>query len=164
MRVAVVEEPEAGVMETAALAVPLRVRDCGELAALSVMARVVVRIPVAVGEKTSEMVQEAFAAIEPLHVSAEMLKSVELKPLRTALMICKEAPPELVRVTVWGAEEVPCVAVAGKVRVEEGLRVTAGELGGAATAVPERGMNCGLPVALSVMKRVAWLLPVAEGE
>ena len=157
VRVAVVDDPEAAVMETAALAVPLTVRDCGEFAALSVIEKVVVRTPMAVGEKTIEIVQEAFAAMEPLQLSAETLKSEELKPVRTELNICSAAPPEFVRVTVCGADGTPCVPAPGKVRVDAGLRVTAGELGGAATAVPESRMNCGLPAALSVMKRVAWL-------
>jgi hypothetical protein len=154
-RVAVVDEPEAGVIDTAVLAVPLMERDCGELGALSVRVSVVVRMPVAVGEKTIEMVQEAFAGMEPLQVSAEMLKSEELKPLRTALSICKGAAPELVRVTVCGDEVMPCVDVPGKVRAEAGFRVTPGELGGGATEVPVSKMNWGLPAALSVTKRVA---------
>lgn len=81
-----VELPLAVTMVTAATAVPLMVRDCGELAALSVMVKVVVRIPAACGVNTIEIVQEALAEREPLQVSEEMLKSPELKPLRTALI------------------------------------------------------------------------------
>ena len=74
-------------MVTAGPAVPLSARDCGEFAALSVIVRVVLRTPKASGEKTIEIVQEALEAREPLQVSAEMLKSEALKPLRTALRI-----------------------------------------------------------------------------
>lgn len=104
------------------------------------MVRVVVRTPAACGEKTIEMVQEAFAAMEPPHVSAEMLKSEELRPLRTALRTCSGAPPELVRVTFCAAVEVPWVGVPGKVNVEAGFKVTARESGEGATAVPESVM------------------------
>jgi hypothetical protein len=90
------------------------------LAALSVSVRVVVRMPEAMGEKTRAMVQEALAATEPLQVSEEMLKSEALKPLRTALRICKEALPELVTVMLCGLVKVPCVGVPGNVRVEAG--------------------------------------------
>jgi len=50
-----------------------------------VRVKVDVRTPVACGENTIEIVQEAFAATEALHESDEMLKSDELNPLRTAL-------------------------------------------------------------------------------
>ena len=59
-------------------AVPVMVRDCGELAALSVIVRVVVRTPAAKGENTIEIAQEAPAASEPEQVLAEMLKSEAL--------------------------------------------------------------------------------------
>ena len=158
-----VDPPEEATTVAAGIAVPVTEMDCGELAALSVMVSVVVRMPEACGEKTIEMVHVAPAAIEPLQVSAEMLKSAALKPLRTALRICKEAAPELVSVTFCGEVEVPCVGVPGNVRADVGLKVTAGAAGGGATAMPESGMACGLPVALSVMKRVAMLVPTALG-
>lgn len=120
-------------------------------------------MPEACGEKTIEMVHVALAAMEPLQVSAEMLKSAALKPLRTALRICNEALPEFVRVRFSGAVEVPCVGVPGNVRPEAGLNVTAGAAGEGATAVPESGMAWGLPAALSVTKRMAWLAPTAPG-
>ena len=82
----VVDDPPADTaMVAAGFAIPFRVMDCGEFAALSVMVSVVVRTPAACGVKTTEIVQAALAGIEPLQVSAEMLKSGALNPLRTAL-------------------------------------------------------------------------------
>lgn len=153
--VAVVEPPAAVETVAAGNAVPLRLMNCGEFAALSVMVSVVARMPEARGENTSAILQEALAATEPLQVSVEMLKSAALNPLRTALRICKGAPPEFVSVTVCAAVEVPCVGVPGKVTAPAGFSVTAGEGGMAATAVPASGMIWGLPAALSVTISVA---------
>lgn len=84
---AVVDPPIETPIVTAAAPVPLRLKDWGEFAELSVIVNVVVRIPDASGEKTSEIVQEAFATIAPLQVSAEIAKSEELNPPSTALKI-----------------------------------------------------------------------------
>jgi len=112
-------------------------------------------MPEAMGEKTRAMVQEALAATEPLQVSEEMLKSEALKPLRTALRICKETLPELVTVMLCGLVKVPCVGVPGNVRVEAGFRETEGAPGAGVMDVPVRAMDWGLPAALSAMKRMA---------
>lgn len=57
----------------------------------------------------------------------------------------------------------PCVAEPEKFKEVEGFSVTAGAGGGAATEVPDSGMDCGLPAALSVMTSVAWLVPTPPG-
>lgn len=94
-----VEPPAAVEILTAGRAVPLTVRDWGEFAALSVMVSVVVRMPEASGEKMMDTAQEELAAMAPLQLSEEMLKSEALKPLRTALKIWSGALPEFVSVT-----------------------------------------------------------------
>lgn len=73
--------------------------------------------------------------------------------------MCRIAAPELVRVTVCAGLVVPCVVVAN-VRLP-GDKVTAGR---AEAPVPVRGMDCGLPGALSVAVRLAWRAPTAVGE
>ena len=53
----------------------------------------------------------------------------------------------------------PCVVLA-KVRLP-GTKVTAGRV---EAAVPLRGIDCGLPGALSVAAKLAWRVPAAVGE
>jgi hypothetical protein len=73
------------VMVAAEPAVPVIVSDCGEFAALSVMVKGDIRTPAACGENTIAIVQDAFAAMEPLYELDAILKSDELNPLRRAL-------------------------------------------------------------------------------
>src|SRR5271155_4279294 len=69
------------------------------------------------------------------------------------------ALPLLVSVTLCAELAVPTVCDE-KVRLV-GARVTAGA--GAATAVPDKGMVCGLPLALSAIETEAVRAPLAVG-
>src|SRR5258707_3755710 len=73
--------------------------------------------------------------------------------------MCSVAAPELVTVTLCAGLALPCVVLA-KVKLP-GVRVTAGS--GDAPA-PVRGIDCGLPGALSAAARLAWRGPAAAGE
>src|ERR1700731_4280898 len=73
--------------------------------------------------------------------------------------MCSVAAPELVRVTVCAGLVLPCEVVA-KVRLP-GDRVTDGR---AAAPVPMRGIDWGLPGALSRATRLAWRVPTKLGE
>src|SRR5260370_16788546 len=72
--------------------------------------------------------------------------------------MCSVAAPELVTVTLCAGLALPCVVLA-KVKLP-GVRVTAGS--GEAPA-PVRGIDCGLPGALSAAARLAWRGPAAVG-
>ena len=137
--------------------------DCGELAALSVMSRVVERNPAASGVNWMEMVQEELAASEPVQLFETTAKSLAFWPLRVTVENCSDAFPELVTLRDWARLVDPSTVVPGKLSAEAGFSVTAGAGGGAAMAVPARWICCGLPGAESVTHRVAWLDPTAEG-
>jgi hypothetical protein len=95
---------------------------------------------------------------------ARRLRQEALKPLSTALRICKDALPEFVTETFCGLVEVPCVGVPAKVSAEAGFSVAAGAPGAGATAVPKREMPCGLPASLSATNSTAWPKPTTLGE
>ncbi len=76
-------------------------------------------------------------------------KSVGLAPARVMEVRFTVAVPELVRVTVWAAEVVPCLVV-GKA-----MLVVLSLMEGAVDPVPVRVTFWGEPVALSVIVSVA---------
>jgi hypothetical protein len=82
------------------LPVPLRGTLCGLAAASSVIVRLALRLPRAVGVKVTEIVQEAAAAKVAGQV-AVWAKWAESAPVRSMLLIARGADPLLVRVTVW---------------------------------------------------------------
>ena len=87
-----------GVRDTA-VAVPLRLTVCGLPAALSVIARLAVRVPSAVGRKVTLMMQVALAAsVVPQVVVRE--KSPALVPVKPMLLMVMLPVPVLRRVTV----------------------------------------------------------------
>ena len=137
----------------AAAPVPVRLTDCGLPEALSVMLKVPVRIPEAVGVNVTLMVQLAPAATELPQVSVSA-KS----PLAEILVIVKVAEPVLLSVTVCAALVVPTVWLAKVIEVAERLAVVVG-----AVPVPVRLTVCGLPEALSVMLKVPVRIPEAVG-
>jgi hypothetical protein len=138
----------------AAAPVPVRLTDCGLPEALSVMLRVPVRVPDAVGVNVTLMVQLAPAATELPQVLV-WAKS----PLAEMLVRLSEALPVLESVTDCAALVVPTVWLA-KVS-EEAERLTTGAE--AAAPVPVRLTDCGLPEALSVMLRLLDRVPDAVG-
>ncbi len=105
---------------------PVRATDCWLLATsllLSVISKVVVRVPVPVGAKVTLMVQLLPTATELPQVLVSA-KSPELPPVGAMLLIAKGALPWLVRVTVCAALVVPRVWL-GKVRLLT-VRLTTG--------------------------------------
>jgi len=138
------ESEEEAACRVAADPVPLRDTSCGLEAALSVRVIAPLRVPVAVGVKVTEMVQEALTArLEPQRL-------VWAKSPEAAIAeIASAAVPLLVRVMVWAALVVPS-DWAAKVRLV-GDRVSVGV---AAVAVPLSATDRVLLVALLWMARV----------
>src|SRR5260370_9051623 len=120
--------------------IPVRLTDCGLPEALSVMLRVPVRLPDAVGVNVTLMVQLAPAATELPQVLV-WAKS----PLAETLVRFSEALPVLESVTDCAALVVPTVRLAKA--SEEAERLTTGA--GAAAPLPGRITGCGLPDAFA---------------
>ena len=85
---------------------PARVTLCGLLAALSVKDTLALRLPLALGEKVTPMVQVALMASEVGQVLV-CAKSEALVPVMLMLLMLRASVPLLVRVTVWAALVVP---------------------------------------------------------
>ena len=81
--------------------VPLSVTDCGEVAALSVIDTLALRLPVAVGLKITEMVHEAVGTMFVPRQVVVVLKSPLLVPLRVTAVIVSGPVPALLMVMVW---------------------------------------------------------------
>jgi hypothetical protein len=110
---------------------PLNRIECGDPAALSVMATVALRLPPAVGLNVTEMLHWAPAASDAPQVVV-FVKSVALTPPMEMPLIASEPVPELVKVTGWAPLAVPTFWLAKVSDVE--LRDTAGvPLDGAVT-------------------------------
>src|SRR5712664_2660950 len=134
--------------------IPVRLTDCGLPEALSVMLRLPVRVPDAVGVNETLMVELAPAATE-LPQGLVWAKS----PLAETLVRFSEALPVFESVTACAALVVPRGWLA-KVS-EEAERLTTGAE--AAEPVPVRLTDCGLPEALSLMLRPLDRVPEAVG-
>jgi len=124
---------------------PVRVTDCGLLPALSVNWSVALRVPDAVGWKTTPA--EQVLPVERLETQEldAMEKSPAFVPVMATLPMVTGEPVELDRVADWEALAEPTV-VEAKVRVV-GLAVMLVE---AAAPVPVSVTDCGLLPALSV--------------
>src|SRR5438874_2124413 len=108
------------------MAVPLKGTLCGLPDALSLMDKLAVRVPVAVGVKVTLTVHEAPAA-SVLGLIGQLLvwaKSLALVPVSPMLVMVRAPVPLLVSVTVWAALLVPTAWFAKLTLV--GLRLTAG--------------------------------------
>ena len=94
------KEREAGLIVTAAgaRAVPLSGTLCGEVEAEFAISRLVLRVPAAVGEKITEMLQLAPAANVVPQV-LESWKSPACAPLNEMALMARLLPPLLERVT-----------------------------------------------------------------
>ena len=79
--------------------VPARVTLCGLLAALSVRDTLALRLPLALGEKLTLIVQLALTASEVGQVLV-CAKSLALVPVMLTLLMLRGSVPLLVRVTV----------------------------------------------------------------
>jgi hypothetical protein len=129
---------------TGAVPLPLSVTLCGLPVALSVTVTLAVRLPVAAGEKVTEMVQPALAASVDGHVFV-CVKSPAFVPVTPMLEMVSEPVPVFVRVVVCATVVVPTCCEPNARLV--GLSVTAGAV---AVPVPVSATVCGLPAALSL--------------
>ena len=130
--------------------VPVREMVWGELVALSAMEMLAVRVPAAVGEKATLMLQVALAARVGPQVVAERMKSDEFVPEKEILIPDKAAVPVLDRVMVCAALVEPTASEANV--MDEGETMATG----AERPVPERG------TARNVPKGLALLLPMVN--
>ena len=128
------------------LPVPVRLEDCGLLAASSATLNFPVLVPTAVGLNTTLMVQLVLAVRLVVQVVVETLKS----PLAEITMLLSVTVWLFRRLNVFGELVVPTVSAAYVALV--GVNV-AGR-----TPVPESGTVCGVFVALSVIV----MLPVRD--
>jgi len=156
--------PAAATIVTAVTPVPLIVTTCGELAASSVIVRVVVRIPVASGANVTGITQVAPAATAvPRQFDPATEKSPAFKPLTPIAVTCSGPVPVFETLRFCGVAVVPCVVVPARLNVPAGFSVTAGVGVGGASPAPLNPYCCGLPTALSITFSVAWLEPTLVG-
>jgi len=140
---AVVELPATAATAKAGLAVALREAACGEPEASSETSRFAVRWPGASGLKTMAIVQLDAGATGAVQLLVK-LKSEGFGPARDTPETCSGPDPELMRVSVCGALDVPCVLAGNAGAVGEKVTVGTG-----AVPVPFSKRVCGLPGALS---------------
>ena len=93
---------------------PARVTDCGEPTALSVATNLAEALPVAVGLKTSDMVQLALAARDVPQVLPEIENSLAFVPEKTYELTEIVAVPVFLMVNTCAADAAPAFVV-GKV-------------------------------------------------
>jgi len=132
-------------------AVPVTVMDCGELAALSVMETVELKVPAARGLKVTLMVQLVLTATVTGRVPhAEVTaKSAVLPPAMDRAVTISGVPVPVFWIVALMAAEVVLISVKGKLR-DVGVREAVGGV-----TVPESATDCGLPAALSAIKMLA---------
>jgi hypothetical protein len=91
-----------------AIPVPLRATLCGLFAALSVIVRLAVLVPLAVGVKVTLTAQLPFGiTVAPVQVSALLPKSLAFVPVSPTLVIVRFPDPVLVTVSVCAVLFVP---------------------------------------------------------
>jgi len=134
--------------------VPLSAACCGLLPALSVMLKVPVRLPTAVGVKVRLMVQVALAA----RLAGQLLVCAK-SPLLLIPVMLSAALPVLVRVKAWAALVVFTTRLPNTTFAEDRLAPGTGVF----TPVPLRVACCGLPLASSLTLRVPLRAPTALG-
>lgn len=133
--------------------VPPRATICGLPTPLSLMERVALRAPVAVGLKTTLKVQLAPPATDDPQVLV-CEKSFGFVPMMVTLVIVSAVVPTLVRVTVFAALLCPTPV--------DGKFSTVGDRN-TVVPVPVKGTVCGLPPPVSLMETVALRVPLAVG-
>jgi hypothetical protein len=134
------------------LVVPVKLTVCvlpDTPPALSVIVRMPVRVPLAVGVKVTLMMQ-----LPPTPTLEPQLLVWEKSPVTVMLETASATLPVLFRVTGWGTLEAP-IAMPEKVRL-----LTESE---ALEPVPVKLTVCGLPLALSVMVSMPVRVPLAVG-
>jgi hypothetical protein len=93
-----------------AVPMPLRLTVCGLLAALSIIERVAVRLPVAEGVKVTLTAQVALGiSVAPEQVSALLANAPAFVPLIVTVEIVRLTLPVLVTVSAWAALVVPMI-------------------------------------------------------
>jgi hypothetical protein len=97
-----------GVTVYTGLAVPLTVKDCGELGASSVMVTVSVRAPTPRGAKVTEIEQLVLGAMSvPMQGFDGLTNSDTFAPAKTTPEICSGAVPEFEITTLAELPAVP---------------------------------------------------------
>lgn len=135
---------------------PLSATACGLPNALSLKVRLALRVPATWGRKVVLTVQVDPAVSVVPHVLDEIAKSAEFVPVMVMLVMLRVEVPVFLSVTVWAAE-VTKFTVKGKV-----IEVTESDAIGP-VPLPLTVTDCGLPDALSVIRRLPLLVPVAVG-
>jgi hypothetical protein len=149
--------PTAGA--AAAPPVPVKVTVCGLDGASSATEIAAVWVPVALGWKSTAIMQFAPAANDDSHVTFVLANSLAFEPVIVTEVILSAAFPVFVRVT----DSAPLVVPSGwleNVRLFT-LNDTAGA--GAAVPVPVSAIACGLLGSLSMIVRVAVSPLAADG-
>jgi hypothetical protein len=138
--------------------IPVSESCCGLLVPVSVTLRVAVRVPTAVGLKTTARVQVAEAArVEP-QVFWLRMKSAALVPVKATLLIVMEAEPVLVRVALLAPPALPMLTLYQLSELGESEAPPV-----APAPVPEKLTVSGMLVLLEVMLHVALSAAVVEG-
>ena len=135
--------------------VPLKVIDCGDVPALSVMVKAAFNAPVAVGAKCPWIVQLALAGRLVPHVLPNTNEEA-FAPVTAMLLIDNAAIPLLVSVTDCDPLDVPSFT-------EPYERLVAERVTGGSTPIPLNAIDCGELLALSVMVTAAFNAPAAAG-
>ena len=139
--------------------VPARATDCGEDAASSEIDSDAVREPVPVGSNVTSMVQESPAGSVAAGPAGQLFfweKSDVFVPVKDMDEIVSGPEPVFCKATLCGLELNP-TSCALKARLE-GVRLML-----IAVPMPESGMDCGEPLALSAIVTAAVLGPAADG-
>lgn len=134
--------------------------DCGEPAALSATESFAVNAPAAVGLKTTDVVQLAFAARVVPHVVdwVKEVASVPVKVIAPVLKVTVEVPVFLSVIACAAADEPTGVAVNVRLLGDRETVVAAPPV-----AVPLNVSVCGVPFALSATESAAVRLPATTG-
>jgi hypothetical protein len=137
---------------------PDRVVFCGLLLAVSVNARVAVKVPDAVGLNTTLAEQLAAAARLAAHVLLEIAKAAALVPEMATLLIVMAALVPLLSVTDCGELVDPTAVFANEMPVGAAVTLPVEE-----APVPVKATVCGLLLPVSLKLRVAVRIPAALG-
>jgi hypothetical protein len=134
--------------------IPVKLIDCGLAPPLSVIATVPVRVLIAFGWKVTLTVQLAPTAIELPQVFVSLKSDVSVPPIAKLVTVTVE-PPTFLTVTVCAALVAPRTVI-GNVKLDVDRLISL-------MPVPVRLIDCGLPLALSVILAAPLRVPVAEG-
>ena len=122
---------------------------------MSEIVTVALRVPIAIGVKVTLIVQLAPTATELPHVFV-CAKSPALAPVMAMLLMLNVVLPVLLNVATFAG-------LLWRTRYEPQVRLVADSVTDDWTPVPVKPTICGLPIALSLIVRLAARLPAACG-